>query len=288
MLEAGAFKSEKLGDYISDNFVFIKYDLDKSDPDNFKRNYSISAYPTFVFIDGDGKEISRFSGGRNSADMFIELVEEKLEYKNTWAYHDDMLKKDKGYLMTYLNTLHDARLGSRANKLYHELMLTRTLEENLSKEAFEYYNTKVTYPMDVVMVYLLDNAKQARKIMGKKEYDSFIQDKITKYLSTHSTNFASKAQIERAITNAGKYEAYRTPLYHFIKDNIDIIAEKDILATVEQLTKSIKKVDAVNRAAMVNIVTYRLQRNRELKTPENEAAVKKLTEYAKKLDEKRR
>ncbi len=63
MMSRGPFKDEKVGEVFNKSFINLKIDAEK-DPDGefVSRAYSVRAYPTMIFIDGNGKLVKTIIG----------------------------------------------------------------------------------------------------------------------------------------------------------------------------------------------------------------------------------
>lgn len=60
MMTNDIFPQEKVGKYMNENFVCVKYDMEKGEGVELKKRYEVSAYPTFLVIDGVGTMVHRF------------------------------------------------------------------------------------------------------------------------------------------------------------------------------------------------------------------------------------
>lgn len=58
------FTQAKVGDYFNANFINLKLDMEEVDGVTFGHKYPVSAYPTLMFIDGDGKVVKTVKGGQ--------------------------------------------------------------------------------------------------------------------------------------------------------------------------------------------------------------------------------
>lgn len=76
-MDANVFSDQKAGSFFNEHFISYKFDMEKGDGPAFARKYAIRAYPTLLFINGDGQEVHRTMGSR-SVDTLIELGEEAL------------------------------------------------------------------------------------------------------------------------------------------------------------------------------------------------------------------
>lgn len=70
--------TKEAGDYINPRYVFLKYIIDKADPDKIADTYGISAFPTYLFLDSTGQEIVRHVGGSNTAEQLIAVIENSM------------------------------------------------------------------------------------------------------------------------------------------------------------------------------------------------------------------
>lgn len=71
------FPVAEVGEFYNQNFINYKYDMEKGTGPVFANKYKITAYPTFLFIDGEGNVVHRALGGRDKNGL-IALGEEAL------------------------------------------------------------------------------------------------------------------------------------------------------------------------------------------------------------------
>ena len=70
MMAQGPFQDEKVASVYNEAFINLKIDAEKdADGEFVSRAYAVSAYPTTVFIDGDGKLIKKFVGYRSEDNL---------------------------------------------------------------------------------------------------------------------------------------------------------------------------------------------------------------------------
>ena len=58
MMARDIFPQKKVGDFMNERFVCVKYDAEKEELELVKKS-QVKAYPTFVIFDADGNEINR-------------------------------------------------------------------------------------------------------------------------------------------------------------------------------------------------------------------------------------
>jgi thioredoxin-related protein len=89
VMEKKVYPQQKVGEFYNKNFICVKVQMDKTENDNeevkswyqqakeIERNYKVEAYPTYLFVNADGKPLHRNSGSTN-ADNFIATGKEAL------------------------------------------------------------------------------------------------------------------------------------------------------------------------------------------------------------------
>lgn len=72
MLKENTFPNKEVGNFYNANFINVAVDGEKGEGVTLARKFNISAYPTLMFINPEGKIIGQTAGYRNPA-QFIEL-----------------------------------------------------------------------------------------------------------------------------------------------------------------------------------------------------------------------
>ena len=65
------FTDPAVGDYFNENFINVKIDMEKGEGIDLKNHYEIAAFPTFLYLDQDGKVLNRIVGSM-PAKKFLE------------------------------------------------------------------------------------------------------------------------------------------------------------------------------------------------------------------------
>lgn len=72
MMAKSVFPEQSVGAFFNQHFVNVKMDMEKGEGRQLAQTYQVRAYPTLLFVDGDGKVVHKALGARQVAD-FIEL-----------------------------------------------------------------------------------------------------------------------------------------------------------------------------------------------------------------------
>ena len=149
------FPQEKLGEYYNSRFINFKIDAESPAGKEFVKTYPVTGYPTFFFIDGNGKVIHKIVGAKD-VDGFISEAKMITMYarhggidnmmaaiKNGTAdkellydYYTSANKKSKPEVLNlYLKALPTEELIDENNKLIGEIslydkeLMTRLVDE---------------------------------------------------------------------------------------------------------------------------------------------------------------
>ncbi len=77
-MSANVFTDKTVADFYNENFVNAKLDMEAGEGLDFAKEYKVVAYPTLLFIDGEGKIVHKRLGAM-PADAFVELGREALD-----------------------------------------------------------------------------------------------------------------------------------------------------------------------------------------------------------------
>ncbi len=88
------FPQAKVGEYYNTHFLNLQLDAEKSEDGKMvAKTFGVSAYPTFLFVNGEGELVYRFLGGK-TVDMFVKEGEKAV---NAFAAQPELKKYMKKY-----------------------------------------------------------------------------------------------------------------------------------------------------------------------------------------------
>ncbi|MGV3529762.1 MAG: DUF255 domain-containing protein [Flavisolibacter sp.] len=70
LMARNVFTLDKVADFYNQNFVNVSLDMEKGEGPELNKKYKVAAYPTYLFINGDGKIVYQ-EGGYKEPDVFI-------------------------------------------------------------------------------------------------------------------------------------------------------------------------------------------------------------------------
>lgn len=134
-MAANVFPLEEVGNYYNNNFINVKMDMEKGEGRQLSQEYNVRAYPTLLFIDGDGKVVHSSKGGK-PAEQFISLGKaalKKYDKSDDYAKKYEAGDKSPELLKKYAYALRSAKKDYQ--KITNEYLLTQedlTTPENLT------------------------------------------------------------------------------------------------------------------------------------------------------------
>ena len=102
------FPNDTLGAYMNEHFVCMKLDMEHGEGPERNKTFQVKAYPTFIFFDADGKEMSRFEG-MAMQDDFQKRCERILKGEAPISKED--IQKEKQHRVAEKDTIIDEGKG---------------------------------------------------------------------------------------------------------------------------------------------------------------------------------
>ena len=236
------FPSKEAGDYFNNNLILLKYQLDLEDPDGIMEKYSIRAYPTFVFVDGNGNEYARAIGGANDTKTFIDKIQNAVKPENSWAYRDEKLKSDPSYTFEYIRALQSAYRLDKALDLLNKYFATRSIQENFSEESVNLYNSLITDTNSPIVEFMANHRNEVAMVMGEERYLSFLTSKANAQLSSKLGRIdlekpESVTDMETDIKKMVSNPLFKSKYSDFLANNFNHIKSKNHNAIFENSKK---------------------------------------------------
>ncbi len=132
------FMEEEVGNYFDKHLVALKVDVERGEGPMIKRKYGIQGLPGYVFLDGDGNVVYRFSASMPTAH-FMKEVKLAVEYSKDpnsvgrLAERYTTEKDNEEFLRLYLDKLKESKSTNYTDILEQYLSVQKSIDES-SKE----------------------------------------------------------------------------------------------------------------------------------------------------------
>lgn len=189
-LSSMVFPDSAVGAYYNDNFVNTKFDMEKGEGVTLSSKYGIRAYPTLLWLDGEGNVRHKIVGGLDPAGLIVNgkkatdptpgiLTGMREKYKNG--------DRDAGFVADYLNTLNSAgEMYEGIFKEYLEKLSAKQLSEKKHTQTIFNLTNNLKSPG---LAYVMKNKDYYKGTMGA--------DVVNRKVNTIA---------EKAVIEAGKKE----------------------------------------------------------------------------------
>ena len=110
MMSKSTFTDSDVASLYNDKFVNLKMDMEKGDGPELLQRYGIAAYPTLLFLNGDGEVIHKALGFHDAA-QFLTLGKTALAGEQTlgkWGERYEKGERDAAFLKEYTSVLAEA------------------------------------------------------------------------------------------------------------------------------------------------------------------------------------
>ncbi len=190
------FPQKAVGDKFNANFINFKIDAEKGEGIDVAKKYAVKAYPTYLFVNGDGTLVYR-SVGSMPVEKFLSeasiAIGEFSDPKPFAVWEDEYERNlnNKEFLWDYLQKRKKLRLncGDVIDRYFTLSSKDEILRSPLMKTMAEYQNFNVDGPF---YQFLLNNKEEVMQFLTpifKTKFDAFLV-------------YIAKADIDRAATNA--------------------------------------------------------------------------------------
>lgn len=278
------FPLKTVGDYYNGHFINAKIDMEKGEGIGLAKKYNVKAFPTYLFINGDGEEVHRTLGyveendfiqfAKDAGDPNKRLTSLKQKFENG--------EKDPEFLknLAGLTLYNDAEFSGKVLDRYFQPKETLDQEDvqmllagTQSSESPLYKIFKARKP-DIVKVIGDKYDKFDKNInlntILKKSYNADTKTWNDNYFMTESQKFLTKEEAEKTLKRVKASRALK---------------DKDI-ATYEKLTLDLYKEYSAASSEELNSLAWNFFENVNTKSSLEKAvawaqeSVKKDQNYA--------
>lgn len=178
------FTLPEAGEFMNAAFVCVKFDMEKGEGVDLRKQFSVRAFPTFFIIRPDGTVQHRLAGG-SQWDRFRVRLQRGIEEKTSFYYLDQCYRKgklsDKQYAL-YAEALSDASDKKKVEQICMEVFTKLSDKAKCRKENWFIFDQEIT-PADQRFVYLVGqkpafDASIGRETVEQKIY-SVYSDALT-------------------------------------------------------------------------------------------------------------
>lgn len=219
------FPDEKVSEFYNKHFINLKIDMEKGQGPKLAKEFKITSYPTFLFINQKGEIIHSAKGGR-SIEQFIELAKTALSKNDVSEeikqQYDDG-NREPSFLFNYAYALRSS--GKPSNKVANEYLKNAPLIQ--SEKQFKFLYDFCNESDSKIYEAFIEHKKSIIDLVGQSSFDEkameaclntvskAIEFDYDKLLVTSKKNFKS------ANPKKAKYFNFKADIhFYYLKDDL--------------------------------------------------------------------
>lgn len=181
-MDKNVFSKAEVAAVYNRNFINAYTDMEKGEGIELRKKYEVKAYPTFLFINGEGEVVHK-AVGQSSIEEFIQSGLDAISPTRNLAYFQKNYETNKtkyDFISGYLRALKTAYETDMANAVsfdYLKQLNPDLLQERNNWKLIEQYISDASSP---VFIYLVDHRQKFEKLYGNDQVDQKI---YTTYLA---------------------------------------------------------------------------------------------------------
>lgn len=246
MMAKDVFTKDNVADLFNTTFLNVKYDMEKGEGPALKDKFEVSAYPTYLFINGDGEVVHKIVGSMSAP----EFMEEAKKALNPGSTAFGLAKKFNGgdhseaTAIAYMEALDKAyesdKMGAAAKVYFDGLPQASLMEGHNWELALKYLNN----PAALSFAYLYNNKAELEKKYGAEKVNTYFQRTMNSCVYSIKRAYDKKIDLKAA---AEKTMAIRKLLSAGTDYSKPMLAQLDLIefAATSKWDNFIAKVDAI-------------------------------------------
>lgn len=246
--------TKEAGDYVNPRYVFLKYVIDVADPDKIADTYKVSAFPTFLFLDGEGKEIVRHIGGVRDAEELKSMIENIMNDPVIGLkrdYEADPLKHGVSYAECLFKRYDFGTLENVINHLFG------IMEREAFYDAFgNYLKSGMLRFSDELAEGFLDDSVAFCGKLGVDAYEKIMKRWIVSKNWAMVLDGMQPEEVRHIEKLLDSHPLINTAHTRFIFSRIDLFREKKTETLLEEVVAAVGKLDDSDISDLYCLVVY--------------------------------
>lgn len=196
VMAANVFTQAEAGEMFNSNFINLKIDMEKADGLTFGQEYPIRAYPTLLFIDGDGKVVKKIVGGQQLPGLILHAKEALTLGDNTSLMEDKYKAGERSYefMLKYAKALN--RSNQSNLKMYNEYIASKP---SITEDQLLDYIFEASVESDSkIFSLMIENSKKIKLKVGETVFNNKIEKALNNTVEK-AIKYESESLIDDAI-----------------------------------------------------------------------------------------
>jgi thioredoxin-related protein len=285
LMVKNVFPQKAVGDYYNSHFVNAKIDMEKGEGIDLAKKYNVKAFPTYLFVDGNGEVVHRTLGyvEENDFIQFAKDAGDPSKRIGTLKQRFENGEKDPEFLknLAELTMYNDSEFAGRVMERYlngkteldrGDVQMLLTGAQNTDSPLYKMFQARKAEITKILPAEKYDAIDKNIKINSifKKSYNADTKTWNDSYFMTEAQTFLTKDEAEKILKRAKAGRALK---------------DKDI-PTYEKLSLELYKDTSAANSEELNSIAWNFFENVNTKSSLEKAvtwaqeSVKKNENYA--------
>lgn len=201
MMSKEVFPQKEVGDFFNEHFVSIKIDMEKGEGIDLRETYDVQSFPTLLFIDAEGKELTKIIGALYAEDLIkgAKNVVDPNTRMPALAKKYDNGERRMDFVLNYINVLYGAGDNEKAEEVAKEFVANTPISKFDNKETFKILDlAKIKYGSKEYW-YLVNMEEKLIPLVGSEEYFQVLDGTIRTYLYEKTETSKTIEELNAAI-----------------------------------------------------------------------------------------
>ncbi|PIF46719.1 thioredoxin [Chryseobacterium sp. 52] len=211
------FPLQTVGDFYNSHFVNAKIDMEKGEGIGLAKKYNVKAFPTYLFINGDGEEVHRTLGYVEEKDFiqFAKDAEDPNKRLTALKQKFEKGEKDPEFLknLAGLTIYNDAEFSGKVLDRYfqqktnfdqEDLQLLLSGMQSTESPLYKIFQTKKADIIKILPEEQFNKFDKSIKLstVTKKSYNADTKTWNDNYFFAETQKFLTKEEAEKALKRA--------------------------------------------------------------------------------------
>ncbi|WP_316816190.1 thioredoxin family protein [Pedobacter nyackensis] len=200
MMAKDVFTKDNVADLFNNTFHNVKYDMEKGEGPALKDKYGVSAFPTYLFINGDGEIVHKIVGSMPAAE-FMEEAGKALKPESTafgLAKKFNSGDHSEATTVAYLEALEKAyesdKVGVVAKVYFDALPKSALMDGNNWNLALKYLSN----PSSEAFAYMYANKGELEKRYGVDKTNMYFERTFNSSVYAVKRSYEKKTNLKEA------------------------------------------------------------------------------------------
>lgn len=176
MLANTVFTNDTVADFFNKHFICTKMDMEKGEGPDIAKRYGVAAYPTLLFIDGEGNLVHNLTGLQKPARLIEEgsIALGGTETMSAYRQRYDNGERDDAFIRKYIDKLSKSYQPKLQEQVATEFVSKLNDEQFYSRDSWTIITYNISDPMSPILKRTFHDRKRFYDIVAKDTVDMFL------------------------------------------------------------------------------------------------------------------